>query len=164
MRLIILTLCLSVVLCHAQLTLGIRLVGTNAVIRVTNTSPALVYQMQRSADTLTWAELFPFRGSTNVVSTNVVRTIGARMFRVASQPQIVTNILPTSFRLYPYIPGTWYAYPTLNHSDFIGAHISIDGIVWVVYVHSGNFLEIRTQNTYANPPVFHVGDEVMLLD
>jgi hypothetical protein len=166
MKSFLFALCLSISMCRGQQFLGITSARTNATIHVLHTNPTRVYQMQSSTNLVDWSDAFPFRGSTNMVSTNVASAGRIGFYRVVSQPEIVTNLF-FSFSPYPYKAGTWQAFPTLDHADFIGgwsSRVSINGVVWVVFVRSDNFLEIRTESAYAIPPVFHVGDEVMLLD
>lgn len=139
-----------------------KLGPTNFSLTVTGAVPGRVYWVEQSSNLVQWQRKFAFPGSTNSYGTNLVLTNKTVFVRTTNQRQIVTNLLPFSFIPYPPIAGTWQAFPTLDVADLITPVITINGVKWFVFVKSQTFLEIRTENTYTNPPVFSVGDEVLV--
>lgn len=102
---------------------------------------------------------------TTVYSTAVGSTIpiGSTVVIQPNTIGVVTSVATGSFTPYPYAAGTWQAFINLSSTTGIGgfgSQIVIDGITWVVFVHSGNFLEIRTLLAFPTSPEINVNDYV----
>lgn len=162
---------LGVLGASAASTLSINQTGSNTFRLTISNSPAgRPCWLSSSTNVFALQPLLYFVGSNQPFSTNIISNDALGFYGAASDAIIVTQFWTTSFVPYPSPANTnrpcqWMAFPAVTYNQVIngfGQILTINNTNWFLFVHQNELLEIRTVDSYTNPPVFPLGSEMII--